>query len=96
MGFLDKLLSVFSQGKDDRAYWIYVQCGRCSERLKTRVDLYNDLSPRYSEAGSDKTFYCRKVIIGSDRCFQLIEVQLYFDSKRNLLQREIDGGEFIS
>jgi len=96
LGFLDKLRSLLGPGEDKRAYWLYVQCDRCDERIKTRVDLFNDLSVRYREKGRELDYYCRKVIIGSNRCFQPIEVQLSFDSKRNLIEREILNGVFIS
>jgi hypothetical protein len=38
----------------------------------------------------------RKVLIGSGRCFQPIEVKLTFDANRNIISREITGGDFIA
>jgi hypothetical protein len=35
------------------------------------------------------------VIIGGGHCFQQIEVQMRFDTKRQLVDRQISGGDFI-
>lgn len=96
MGFFKKLSQLLSgsSAAEKRVYWLYVQCDRCQEKLRTRVDLYNDLSPIYEE--SYTTYFCRKVIMGQDHCFQKIEVELSFAPNRHLVSREIKGGRFIS
>jgi hypothetical protein len=96
MSFLKKIASALSpQGAGDGdALWIYVRCDKCGEALKTRLDLRNDLSPDYS-AGTT-SYAARKVIIGSQRCFQPIEVKLAFDVQRRVSSQEISGGQFIS
>jgi hypothetical protein len=90
---LGNLLSPSGRG-DDHAYWIYVRCNRCGEKIRGRVDLRNELSIDYNDEGN--TFYCRKVLLGEKRCFQKIEVQLTFDKDRQLIDRQISGGEFIT
>lgn len=97
MSFFKKIQSLFSSpsGRDKRSLWIYVRCGKCGELIKGRVDLYNDLSIQYDEAG-DTTYFCRKVFIGSKRCYSPIEVELSFNKNRVLQNQEIKGGEFIS
>ena len=77
-------------------YWVYVQCNRCNEKLRTHVNLNNDLSIRYGESDSDDTYFTRKTIIGRNLCFQAIEVELTFDRNRNLIDKQIQGGRFIS
>lgn len=77
-------------------YWVYVLCNRCNEKLRTTVNLSNDLSIRYGESDADDTYFTRKTIIGRDLCFQPIEVELTFDRKRNLIDRQIQGGRFIT
>jgi hypothetical protein len=93
MSFLDSIKSLFGAGdeRDRTGYWIYVRCGRCGEAIKTRVDLHNDLSLR--EGGG---FRANKTLVGSQRCFERIEVMLTFDENRRLSEREILGGDFIS
>lgn len=104
MNILKRLANLFSPSarNDEHAEWIYVRCGRCGEAISTRVDLHNDLSIRYTpalEKGVEEvetTYFCRKTLVGQQRCFQRIEVELTFDRNRQLLERQIDGGEFIS
>ncbi len=96
MNFLNKLKSVFSGAKDDRQYWFYVQCAQCGEILKGRVDLYNHLSIQYGEDRSPNTYYCRKVLVGSQRCYRPIETEFTFSEQRKLISREIKGGQFVA
>jgi len=96
MGLFKKLSRLLSPAakEDERAYWLYVQCDRCDEKIRSRVDLYNDLSPIYNETGV--TYFCRKVLIGQGRCYQKVEVEMSFDEKRQLTDRRITGGKFIT
>ena len=93
MGFLDSIKSLVGGGgeRDETGYWVYVRCGRCGEAVRTRVDLRNDLSPR-EEGG----YRVNKTLVGSQRCFERIEVKLTFDANRHLLDREISRGDFIT
>lgn len=97
MSFLKKLGSLFSPpSSGDRSLWLYVKCDKCGEILKGRVDLYNDLSIDYEEGGGETSYFCRKVFIGSNRCYRPIEVELTFDKNRRLVNEEISGGELVS
>jgi hypothetical protein len=97
MSFLAKLGSLFSSPKGDgRSLWLYVQCDKCGEILKGRVDLHNDLSLDFGEGGSATSYFCRKVFVGSNRCYRPIEVQLTFDKNRRVVNEEITGGEIVS
>lgn len=93
MGFLDSVKSLLGGGEkqDESGYWVYVRCKRCGEPIKTRIDLRNELSPR-DEGG----FITRKTMVGSQRCFERIEVTLTFDQDRRLVDRQIAGGDFIT
>lgn len=79
-----------------RHYTYHVRCHRCGEVLTGHVDLFNDLSAEYGESAKAARYYCRKVLIGSGRCFQAIEVTLAFDADRRVTSREITGGEFVT
>ena len=85
-----------ASGEDSSAYWLYVKCDQCGEKLRARVNLHNDLSIHYSETAGSYTYFCRKAIIGSERCFFPIEIELTFDHQRNLKDSKIQGGQFIS
>lgn len=93
MGFLDSIQALFRGAgqADTAAYWVYVRCGRCGEVIKTRIDLRNDLS-RLEEGG----FVVHKTLVGSQRCFERIEVTLTFDENHKVSDREIARGEFIT
>jgi hypothetical protein len=98
MSFLKKLAAALSpKGASDRgALWVYVRCDKCSEALKTRIDLRHDLTPNYGDGRRVADYVVRKVLIGSQRCFEPIEVKLTFDPQHRLVSREIAGGQFIS
>ena len=92
MGFLDALKSMFAAGGGDAdAMWLYVRCKRCGEVIKTRIDLRSSLS--LVDGGGYMT---NKTLIGSRHCFQRIEVTLYFNESRQLVDQQISFGEFIT
>jgi len=79
---------------DEAGYWVFVRCDRCQEPFGVRVNLHHDLSVDY-DGKKDQSFHSRKTIVGRKGCFQRIEVELTFDQKRRLIDREITGGIFI-
>ncbi|HDN79571.1 MAG: hypothetical protein DRI61_15640 [Chloroflexi bacterium] len=82
--------------REEEGFWIYVECAKCGEKIKTRIDPRYDLTPLYEEKGVTG-YYVRKVLIGSKgHCFEPIEVKLTFSSDRRLVKKEISGGRFIS
>jgi len=96
--FIRKISSLFTgSGEDDsgRSLWISVQCGRCGEVIRTRVDLSHDLTADYGEGEREAAYFCRKVLIGKQGCYVPIEVLLKFDARRSLMDKQITGGKFI-
>jgi hypothetical protein len=93
MNLLQKLFGG-SAKPEQRYYTFSVKCNRCGEVIEGRVDLNNDLSVEYEEGGD--VFHARKILIGENRCFQRIEVELKFNSSRDLLERHVTGGEFAA
>jgi hypothetical protein len=93
MGFLESIKSLLGGGEElgKTGYYVYVRCHRCGEAIRTRIDMRNDLSRR-EEGG----FTVNKTLVGSQRCFERIEVALTFDDNRKLVDREITRGDFIS
>jgi hypothetical protein len=97
MNILRRIQDLFTAAADDgSACWVYVQCDDCGEKLHTRINLYNDLSVRYADTETETTYFCRKTLIGSEKCFRPIEVELTFDEQRKLIDKKIHGGQFIS
>ena len=94
MNFLQKLFGGSSSPKPDKRYYAFtVKCKRCGELIEGRVDLDNDLSIEYEEGG--EIFYARKMLMGENRCFQRMEAELKFNSNRELIERQVVGGEFV-
>jgi hypothetical protein len=98
MNILKKLGKIIPQAptRADRAVYLYVQCDRCGEKLRARVDSWNELTPEYDGKSDDPTsYFCRKVLIGEKQCYQPIELRLRFDKSHKLVSQEIQGGKFI-
>ena len=99
MSFLKNFGKIFSTRAPDpnRAIYLYVQCRKCGEKLRARVDTYNELTPDF-DGSSDQpsSFFCRKVMIGEKLCYQPIELRLKFDKNHKLVDKQITGGKFIS
>jgi Fe-S oxidoreductase len=99
MSFLRKIASLIRGGEStetEDVHWEYIRCSRCKEQIPVRVDLRNELTPQYEDG--EGAYYVRKGIVGSGRtrCFRTIEVELFFNSDRQLVSRYITGGEFIT
>lgn len=92
MGFLKNLFGSGGSTNSDKRYFVFhVKCRRCGEVIEGRVDLDNDLSLNDEGDG----YIVRKGLIGANRCFQQIEVELNFDSSRQLTEKSITGGTFV-
>ena len=92
MSFLKNLFGGTPAKSDNHYYTFQVKCKRCDEIIEGRVDLHNDLS--LNDEGNG--YLVHKTLMGSNRCFQRIEVELNFDSSRQLLEKTITGGEFVN
>jgi len=93
MGFLKNLFGGTSAKPEKRYYTFNVKCNRCGEIIEGRVDLDNDLSLEYE---CTSAFYIvRKGLIGNNRCFQQIEVEMKFTSERTLIEQQAQGGKFV-
>ena len=93
MNLLQKLFGSSPVKSEKRYYTFSVKCKRCGDIIESHVDLDNDLSVDYEEGGD--IYYARKVLMGENRCFQRMEVELKFTSSRELIERHVTGGEFI-
>ena len=91
MSFLKNLFSGASAKPEKHYYTFQVKCKRCGEIIEGRVDLDHDLS--LNDEGNG--YLVRKTLMGSNRCFQQIQVELNFDSGRQVLEKTITGGTFV-
>ena len=93
MSFFKKLFSGAPAKQDKNYYTFSVKCNRCGEIIEGRVDLDNDLSLEYEDDHS--VYFVRKGLMGNNRCFQQIEVEMKFTSTRELIEQEVKGGTFV-
>jgi hypothetical protein len=94
MRILDSLKSIFAPqggGSNAMAMWLYVRCKRCGSPLAVRVDLRNEPSPDYENGG----YVLRKEMM-DDKCFTLMRAEVHFDDRRQVTQKQVENGEFIS
>jgi hypothetical protein len=93
MNFLKKLFS--GPAKEERYFTFQVKCKRCGEIIEGHADLFNETSVEYEQGGN--TYYVRKVLMGDGKnlCYQQVEVGLKFDKNRKLIEKRVEGGEFI-
>lgn len=82
-------------GAGGNAFWIYVRCGQCGEKIRTRVSREHDLSAEFEGGDLPSAYFAHKEIVGS-RCFRRIKVDLTFDGRRQITDRKIEGGTFIT
>ena len=93
MNFLKKIFST-PPGLESAFYSFTVKCNRCGEVIEGRINLNNELSVEYEPDGGS-VYYGRKVLMGSGKCFQQIEVELKFNEPRKLLEKKVTGGQFV-
>lgn len=99
MNFFKQLAGLFSGrsgGSSHRYLPIYVLSRRCNEPIAGQVDLYNELSRGDEESGH--AYYSRKGLhtSGVNRCFDQVEVHLYFDRNKQLVDHEVEGGRWLT
>lgn len=93
MDFLKGLFRGVSPASRAGFFEFTVRCKRCGETIQGRVNLNNDLSVEYE--GDRTTYFARKLLAGSGRCFQQIEVELKFNAGKQLSEKQVNGGEFV-
>jgi hypothetical protein len=93
MGILSNLKSILaaSPEADPNALWLYVRCARCGTALGVRVDTRNELSADYENGG----YLLHKELMDS-KCFALMRAELHFDERRNVTEKRVDKGAFIT
>lgn len=89
MNFLKKLFSGDRRPRDG-GYYVYVQPKMCKEIIRVRINLSNDLSL----TDDDKGYWTRKGA-SATRCPFQSELTLYFNKRKQLIDKEIVNGEYV-
>jgi hypothetical protein len=94
MGFFRRLFGMGPAKVDSRYFPFYVYSQRCNEPLAGKIDTMNELS--ISE-DADAAWYSRKVVhsSGRARCFDQIEVEVWFDANKAPVRRNVTGGLWL-
>ena len=97
MSFWSRIANLITGGgaSGNRMLNIYVLSKRCNEPIAGQVDLFNELSR--TEDDNDYTFFTRKVLhtSGENRCFDQVEVNLWFDRNKKVADHSVDGGRWL-
>lgn len=75
---------------DEDGFFVHVACNNCDYHLRLRVNRKFDLERQ--EGGG---FLWRKTIVDG-RCFRKMEAQVQFDSGYRVVEKEIEGGRFVT
>jgi len=95
MNFLRRLFGGSGATAADGAIHLYVRCNRCGAPVHVRIDQRNDLLIEYSEEDEASGYRLIKEIMDS-RCFRLMRAEIAYDRSRRELNRQIEGGTFIT
>ena len=87
---LGNMLMGKSSSSDDVGLYYYLRCNRCGEVIRVRINPMNDLSAKEDGEG----LFTHKTIVGQ-RCYNRIEADFYYDSKRKLTNSQITGGVLV-
>jgi hypothetical protein len=99
MSFLDRLLG---RGKsnspqaDQFGLLYYVKCKKCGEVLRIRLDRRWDLQQEFEGSGDVVSGYTATKEVMGTQCFNMMHVEIAFDSGHREQNREVRGGEFVS
>lgn len=72
-----------------------IKCGKCGEKIKVMVNKNTDLEDQYLDEGESGVAYTLRKEAMDDKCFSLMTITASFDRDKNLLNKDISGGEFI-
>lgn len=101
MSFFQKLGSLFSGKKSSEdaganAFYFYVACNSCGEKIRVRVDKAYDLQQEFDEVGDTVSGYVLSKEVLGKKCFKPIHVDMVFDKNKEEMSRDIKGGKFIT
>jgi hypothetical protein len=101
VGLLDSLKAALGGGKssavdsDGRAVFFYVRCNACGEKIRVRVDTYNDLLQEFDERERVSGYSVEKDVMGN-RCFKMMHLHADFDSGKRLSNTSVENCMLIT
>lgn len=95
MNLLRRLFGSGDAPASDNAIHLYVRCNHCGAPVHVRIDPRNDLVIEYDDDDDASGYRLIKEIMDS-RCFRLMRAEIEYDRGRRELNRQLEGGAFIS
>lgn len=90
MGFFKKLFGGEpKEYVDTDGIYFYARCDHCGTVVKVRASRQNDLSR------TNSGFEWHKTIV-DNRCFRRMQAVVTFDSRYNVTNQQLTGGEFVT
>jgi hypothetical protein len=93
MNWLRKLLGISgsSTSQEEKGLiTLYIRCSRCGSIVPVRIRTSSDIS-----RDDDDAPFVRKVVI-DNTCYSRMEMELRFDGAYRIVDRSIQGGEFVT
>ena len=75
--------------------YMYIQCKKCSEKLKLAINKGTDLERVYEEDRGGPAYILKKEAMDS-KCFSIMTVRVEFDINKNIISRDITNGRFMT
>ena len=108
VGLIDTLKSIFgfggSNGSVDRGVYAYVQCNRCQDVVRVRINMSSEASEISEEPEDDEDlsglayggakYIVSKGVVDS-KCFRPMKLRILFDSRRKQVDEAVDGGTVV-
>ncbi len=88
-----KLLGKDKSRPASDGFFLNARCRECGEQFNLFINKSYELSQNFEKNGS-VTYLLKKEIFGVG-CKNRIQVNMRFDSAKNLVSRQIENGEFI-
>jgi hypothetical protein len=108
VGLLDALKGMFgfgsSNGSVDRGVYLYVQCNRCQDVVRVRINMSSEVSEISDEPEDDEDlgglaagnakYVISKGVVDS-KCFRPMKLRVLFDGRRRQVDQAVDGGTVV-
>lgn len=89
MNFFKKLFQKKPEQPKDNGIYLNVQCGKCKNAMRVRIDKQYDINNDEEGRVWRKTLVC-------DRCYQKMRTEIIFDQQFGIVSKEISSGNYLS
>ncbi|MFW6015743.1 MAG: hypothetical protein ACOCRK_04850 [bacterium] len=94
MGIIDFIKNIFSPSNGNNIMKIFLKDAKCGNKIKLILRKSYDIQRIYEE--DEEAYYRWKKVVICDNCFNKINVNIDFNRRYGVIDKKIDGGEFIT